>query len=139
MLQRISPHLSTGGYFVLDDVYQWSGAKNAYLDYFGVKYEWLEQYVDQAGCWTVVRYPDGTQGYFRLMLDVRAFAQAIAPLDSSETSTMGDTLLVSSGGGAGVSYPKCSPPPPPPPNSTSTTSTSTSTSSVPQVPQDNAA
>ena len=115
----------------MDDVYQWSGAKNAYLDYFGVKYEWLEQYVDQAGCWTVVTYPDGTQGYFRLMLDVRAFAQALAPLDSSETSKMEDTLWVSSGG-AGVSYPKCSPPPPPPPNSTSI-------SSVPQVPQDNAA
>ena len=116
----------------MDDVYQWSGAKNAYLDYFGVKYEWLEQYVDQAGCWTVVTYPDGSQGYFRLMLDVRAFAQAIAPLDS-ETSTTEDTLLVSSGGGAGVSYPKCSPPPLPP-NSTSTSSTSTSS-----VPQDNAA
>ena len=104
MLQRISPHLSIGGYFVLDDAYNWSGAKNAYLDYFGVRFEWLEQYRDHGGCWTVVTYPEGKKGYFRLMLDVRVFAQAILPpVDPEETTTTTSD---------GVAYPKCSSPPP---------------------------
>jgi hypothetical protein len=80
----------------LDDVYYWSGAKNAYADYFLVRYEWLENL--EQGCWTVVTCADGSKRYFRLMLGVRATAQAIDPV--SNTS---------------VSFPRCSEPPKPAP------------------------
>ena len=43
MLERISPFLSVGGYFVLDDVFHWSGAKTAFTDYFDLDVEWLQQ------------------------------------------------------------------------------------------------
>lgn len=95
MLERLSPHLSKGGYFVLDDVYQWSGSKNAYVDFFGVNFDWLQNENLEQECWTVVTFPDGKKSYFRLILDVRAIAQVI---DREEVNLESE----------GSTFPRCS-------------------------------
>ena len=44
MLERIHPVLSIGGYFVLDDVQEWSGARDAFRDFFDVDVNsWMTQ------------------------------------------------------------------------------------------------
>jgi len=88
MLERLAPHISIGGYFVLDDAYIWSGARDAYVDFFSVKYEWVEA-VKEEGCTTTVTYSDGTVLHFLLKFDARAYAKAIDPPRSSTSATDG--------------------------------------------------
>ena len=54
MLERLTPFLSDRGYFVLDDVYTWSGAQSAYSDYFQVNLDWLHTIMPEKHCWTSV-------------------------------------------------------------------------------------
>lgn len=98
MLERLTPYLSESGYFVLDDVYTWSGAQSAYSDYFQVNLEWLKISNPEKQCWTVVtlkNHPSQQQQqkqqqqqqqilqqrYFRVALNVRAIAQIFLSLD----------------------------------------------------------
>lgn len=76
MLERLTPHISVGGYFVLDDVYAWSGAKNAYIDFFQVDLQWLQEQPLKA-CWTRITDRTHQPRAFRLALEVRAVAQAM--------------------------------------------------------------
>lgn len=73
MLQRLSPHLVDGGYFVLDDVYQWSGAKNAFQDFFEFDLVWLDQQANKK-CLSLVN-----DRMFLVALEIRATAQALKP------------------------------------------------------------
>jgi hypothetical protein len=128
MLERISPFLSKGGYFVLDDVYQWSGAKNAYIDYFQVDLNWLQEQQQQTAttstatattpkkpsCWTMVKdKKTGVERYYRLVLDLRATAQAISAATAMQLPLLPDSSSV----------PRCVPPPPTTGSSTTTTAT----------------
>ncbi len=83
MLERLSPHLSDGGYFVLDDVYMWSGAKAAYIDFFQVDLEWLQTLIPKKECWTTVTCTNGKERYFRLALEIRAIAQVVSATNDS--------------------------------------------------------
>lgn len=71
MLQRLSPHLVEGGYFVLDDVYQWSGAKNAFQDFFDFDLVWLDEQANKK-CLSLVK-----DRMFLVALEIRATAQAL--------------------------------------------------------------
>jgi hypothetical protein len=71
MLQRMSPHLVEGGYFVLDDVYNWSGAKNAFQDFFAFDLKWLEEQANKQ-CVSSVH-----QRMFLVALEARATARAL--------------------------------------------------------------
>jgi hypothetical protein len=79
MLDRISPYLSVGGYFVLDDVFDWSGARAAFSDFFGVNVEWL-QHQPQKSCYT-----ETAGKHFRVFLAEKASAQVLPSKDSSIT------------------------------------------------------
>ena len=98
MLERLTPFLSDHGYFVLDDVYTWSGAQSAYCDYFQVNLEWLKTVPPEKECWTTVTMKTNPpnqgkhlkqeqssqqpqQRYFRVALKVRAVAQVFSSLD----------------------------------------------------------
>jgi hypothetical protein len=72
MLERIAPYLSIGGYFVLDDVFAWSGARDAFSDFFGVDVEWLKQQPNKS-C-----YAEKAGKPFKVFLVERASAQVLA-------------------------------------------------------------
>lgn len=72
--------MSDGGYLVLDDVYEWSGAKNAFIDFFQVDLEWLQSLNSEKHCWTTVTEKTGTKRYFRVALTVRAIAQVYSSM-----------------------------------------------------------
>jgi hypothetical protein len=76
MLKRISPNLSVGGYFILDDVLAWSGATKAYIDFFDVDLDWLQKRSEKK-CFTT---RDGKN--YRVFLEQKAGAQVLAEDDS---------------------------------------------------------
>jgi Macrocin-O-methyltransferase (TylF) len=79
MLERLSPYLSSGGYFILDDVYSWSGAKNAFQDFFHVDLKILQLQTDktcQATVTTTVNGKSNTR-YYLVAMEIRAMAQAL--------------------------------------------------------------
>lgn len=71
VLKRISPHLSVGGYFILDDVFSWSGATKAYSDFFDVDLNWLQKQEGKK-CYTTV----GAKKYL-VFLEKKAGAQVL--------------------------------------------------------------
>jgi hypothetical protein len=77
MLKRLSPYLSIGGYFVLDDVYDYSGARDAYSDFFDVDYKWLQGQKAKE-CFTT-----RNGKHYRVKLDKRGLAQVLAKDDPS--------------------------------------------------------
>jgi hypothetical protein len=77
ILKRVAPYLSIGGYFVLDDVYDYSGARDAYSDFFDVDYKWLKGQ-ESKECFTT---KNGK--HYRLKLGKRGLAQVLAKDDPS--------------------------------------------------------
>lgn len=77
MLERISPFLSIGGYFVLDDVFHWSGAKIAFTEYFDLDLDWLQQQ-ESKEC---VRKRDEDGKRYLLFIRERAGAQLLGSED----------------------------------------------------------
>ena len=80
MLERLSPYISIGGYFVLDDVEEWSGAKNAFQDFFQVDLDWLKKHrtkTCQAASVATESNGDSRTKYYRLAIEVRVMAQAL--------------------------------------------------------------
>ena len=91
MLERLSPYISTGGYFILDDVYDWSGAKNAFQDFFHVDLKLLEKNPTktcQAASVTRDENGDSHMKYYRVAMEVRAMAQAL----ESKTESLADCM-----------------------------------------------
>jgi hypothetical protein len=77
MLKRLAPYLSIGGCFVLDDVYDYSGAQDAYSDFFDVDCNWLKGQ-ESKECFTA---KNGK--HHRVKLDQRGLAQVLAKDDPS--------------------------------------------------------
>ncbi len=90
------PYLSDGGYFVLDDVYTWSGAKTAYIDFFQVDLKWLQTLIPKKQCWTKVTDNNGREWYFRVALAVRAIAQVFSATDNATKGIMPKCIAPSS-------------------------------------------
>ena len=75
MLERIEPFLQPGGYFVLDDVYNFSGASTAFEDFFQIDVNALRL---QVGPCLAVRQSKGTTIMYELMFGAKAAARRIA-------------------------------------------------------------
>jgi Macrocin-O-methyltransferase (TylF) len=81
MLKRLTPHLSVGGYIVLDDAYSWSGARDAYIDFFNINAKWLTAgKTKNIECHRVIKVDD-KDIHFRVFLSVRVGAKVV---ESSE-------------------------------------------------------
>jgi hypothetical protein len=90
MLKRITPFLSEGGYFVLDDVYFWSGAKNAFIDYFNVNLEWLDTQRNKECVSTVGNAFDQSHAVFRIKKDIRVVAQRLPSKYASKDAALSE-------------------------------------------------
>jgi hypothetical protein len=77
MLKRLAPCLSIGGHFVLDDVCDCSGARDACSDFFDVDCKWLKGQ-ESKEC---VAAKNGK--HCRVKLDQRGLAQVLAKDDPS--------------------------------------------------------
>ena len=70
----------------MDDVYEWSGAKNAFQDFFQVDLKWLEKHrtnMCQAASVTREENGDSRTKYYRVAIEVRAMAQALGSKTAS--------------------------------------------------------
>lgn len=81
MLRRLAPFFSVGAYVVLDDAFTYSGARQAFVDFFQI--EWEATLSADSECWTT-SMDHATDGYkkYRIILKHRAMAQVLDDIGS---------------------------------------------------------